>query len=71
MSIGRRLCEVKFAAGHHDSVILLLEDVCYNLRDVLGSLHPATVESERLRARLYTQCGKHADAMDVHAYLLR
>ena len=71
ISIGRRLCEVKFALQHHTAALSLLEDICYNLRDVLGSLDPITLECERLWARLNTQCGNHKAAMDIHTHVLQ
>ena len=71
ISIGRRLCEVKFAVEKHTQALGLLEDICYNLRDVLGPLDSITIECERLRARLNTQCGNHGAAMDIHAHVLQ
>ena len=44
--------------------------MCYNLRDVLGPLHPITVECERLRARLLSMCGNHTAAIDIHGHIL-
>ncbi|KAI1291442.1 hypothetical protein F5Y03DRAFT_403281 [Xylaria venustula] len=70
VATGRRLCEVKFAAGHHASAITLIESICYNLRDVYGDLHQLTVECETLRASFHNTCGNHSAARDIHAHLL-
>ncbi|KAI3332380.1 hypothetical protein HD806DRAFT_546485 [Xylariaceae sp. AK1471] len=70
VATGRRLCEVKFAAGHQTSALVLLESICYNLRDVYGSLHRLTVECETLRASFHNTCGNHRAARDIHIHLL-
>lgn len=70
VATGRRLCEVKFAAGHHTAALVLLESICYNLRDVYGALHHLTVECETLRASFHNTCGNHKAARDIHVYLL-
>ncbi|KAI8722552.1 hypothetical protein NCS52_00399200 [Fusarium sp. LHS14.1] len=70
VATGRRLCEVKFAAGHQTSALVLLESICYNLRDVYGSLHRLTVECETLRASFHNTCGDHQAAKDIHVHLL-
>ncbi|KAH7020588.1 hypothetical protein EDB80DRAFT_772218 [Ilyonectria destructans] len=70
VATGRRLCEVKFAAGHQTSALTLLESICYNLRDVYGSLHHLTVECETLRASFHNTCGNHRGARDIHIHLL-
>ncbi|VUC25605.1 unnamed protein product [Clonostachys rosea] len=70
VATGRRLCEVKFAAGHQTSALVLLESICYNLRDVYGSLHRLTVECETLRAGFHNTCGNHRAARDIHVHLL-
>ncbi|KAI9166290.1 Cytochrome P450 monooxygenase iccF [Paramyrothecium foliicola] len=70
VATGRRLCEVKFAAGHQTSAVTLLESICYNLRDVYGSLHRLTVECETLLASFHNTCGNHKAAKDIHVHLL-
>ncbi|CAJ0552301.1 Ff.00g062800.m01.CDS01 [Fusarium sp. VM40] len=70
VATGRRLCEVKFAAGHQTSALILLESICYNLRDVYGSVHRLTVECETLRASFHNTCGNHRAARDIHVHLL-
>ncbi|KAF4495968.1 hypothetical protein FAGAP_7902 [Fusarium agapanthi] len=58
VATGRRLCEVKFAAGHQSSAMSLIESICYNLRDVYGSLHHLTVDSARdIHVHLLEQIG--------------
>ncbi|QUC19152.1 uncharacterized protein UV8b_03393 [Ustilaginoidea virens] len=70
VATGRRLCEVKFAAGHQAAAIALIESICYNLRDVYGALHKLTVECETLRASFHNTCGNHRAARDIHVHLL-
>ncbi|KAM0074866.1 hypothetical protein ACKRZS_013106 [Fusarium odoratissimum] len=70
VATGRRLCEVKFAAGHQSAAMSLIESICYNLRDVYGSLHHLTVDCETLRASFHNTCGNHKAARDIHAHLL-
>ncbi|KAK6222688.1 hypothetical protein LQW54_000869 [Pestalotiopsis sp. IQ-011] len=70
VATGRRLCEVKFAAGHQTLALVLLNSICYNLRDVYGSLHRLTVECETLRAGFHNTCGNHRAARDIHVHLL-
>ena len=70
VATGKRLCEVKFAAGHRSAAINLVESICYNLRDVYGSLHQHTVECETLRASFHNTCGNHRAARDIHVHLL-
>lgn len=70
VATGRRLCEVKFAAGHQTSALVLLESICYNLRDLYGSVHRLTVECETLRASFLNTWGNHRAARDIHVHLL-
>ena len=70
VATGRRLCEVKFAAGHRNNALTLVESICYNLRDVYGPLHHLTVECETLRASFHNTCGNHRAARDIHVHLL-
>lgn len=70
VATGRRLCEVKFAAGHQAAAMSLVESICYNLRDVYGSLHYLTVDCETLRASFHNTCGNHRAARDIHVHLL-
>lgn len=70
VATGRRLCEVKFAAGHQSAAMSLIESICYNLRDVYGSLHHLTVDCETLRASFHNTCGNYRAARDIHVHLL-
>ncbi|KAF5009135.1 hypothetical protein FDECE_4625 [Fusarium decemcellulare] len=70
VATGRRLCEVKFAAGHQAAAMTLVESICYNLRDVYGPLHHLTVDCETLRASFHNTCGNHRAARDIHVHLL-
>ncbi|RGP81428.1 hypothetical protein FLONG3_573 [Fusarium longipes] len=70
VATGRRLCEVKFAAGHQAAAMSLVESICYNLRDVYGPLHHLTVDCETLRASFHNTCGNHRAARDIHVHLL-
>ncbi|KAM0491000.1 hypothetical protein ACHAP8_010979 [Fusarium lateritium] len=70
VATGRRLCEVKFAAGHKEAAMTLVESVCYNLRDVYGPLHHLTIDCETLRASFHNTCGNHRAARDIHVHLL-
>ncbi|MCJ1397774.1 hypothetical protein MMC11_000970 [Xylographa trunciseda] len=71
ISVGTRLCEVQFAAGHRDDAISFIEDICYNVRNALGPLSAPTIRCETLRAKFYTTCGYDSMALGVHADLLR
>ncbi|KAF4448942.1 hypothetical protein F53441_7711 [Fusarium austroafricanum] len=70
VATGRRLCEVKFAAGHKEAAMTLIESICYNLRDVYGPLHKLTIDCETLRASFHNTCGNHRAARDIHVHLL-
>jgi hypothetical protein len=70
VAAGRRLCEVKFAEGHHSAAMSLIESICYNHRDVYGPLHHLTVDCETLRASFHNTCGNHRAARDIHVHLL-
>lgn len=70
VSIGLRLCEVKFALGDRTKANELIEDMLYNLRDVHGPLHPLTLQCENLRARFFNRQGQHHCALDIHRNLL-
>ncbi|KAM0212242.1 hypothetical protein ACHAQD_009818, partial [Fusarium lateritium] len=70
VATGRRLCEVKFAAGHKEAAMTLVESICYNLRDVYGALHHLTVDCETLRASFHNTCGNHRAARGIHVHLL-
>ncbi|KAF4955421.1 hypothetical protein FSARC_11853 [Fusarium sarcochroum] len=70
VATGRRLCEVKFAAGHQAAAMNLVGSICYNLRDVYGPLHHLTVDCETLRASFHNTCGNHKAARDIHVHLL-
>lgn len=71
MSLGERLCEVKFALGERKEALDLLQDICYNIRDVYGPLHPLSVECDNLRARLLNTDGQHDHALSIHANVLQ
>jgi hypothetical protein len=71
VATGRRLCEVKFVAGHKEAAIPLIGSICYNLRDVYRALYYLTVECETLRESFHTTTGNHRAARDIHIYLLK
>ena len=70
VSIGRRLVEARFDKGDHRGAISLLEDICYNLSRVWGSLDKTTLQMHTLLSELYTAEGRYAKAMGVHEEIL-
>ena len=58
---------------HNAKAIRLCEDLVYNLRRALGfgPLHPTTLRLSKLLSSLYTDVGRHRDAMAVHEEILR
>jgi hypothetical protein len=71
ISIGRRLVQARFLAGHHKEAIRLCEDICYNLRRSWGVLDRKTLEMLELMSQLYTFAGHYREAMAVHEEILR
>jgi hypothetical protein len=71
ISIGRRLVQARFLAGHDREAIRLCEDICYNLRRSWGVLDPKTLEMLELMSQLYTYAGHYREAMAVHEEILR
>ena len=64
--IGKRLCEVQFAAGHKDTAVALAEDICYNLYDVWGYLDRHSIEATGLLASFYNAMGCSSKAIALH-----
>ncbi|KAI9641201.1 hypothetical protein NHQ30_010001 [Ciborinia camelliae] len=71
--IGRLLVETQFSRSHQEQAIILLEDMCYNIRRVWGPLDPTTLEMQNLLSAFYTS-SPHPDltkAMRIHEDILR
>ena len=69
INLGERLVVSRHLAsnnGHSHSAVHLAEDMTYNLRRILGSLHPHTLKMSTLLSQLYTSAKQYADAMGVH-----
>lgn len=62
---------MKFARSHQPQAISLIEDICYNLRDVYGPLHALTVQCENLRARFLNSQGQYDNSSRIHADLIQ
>jgi hypothetical protein len=71
ISIGRFLAIANSLAGHAPRGTKLCNDISYNLRRVLGALHPQALEMEELRSQIYTSAGHYREAMGVHEDILR
>lgn len=71
ISIGCRLCEVRFAACHALAAIDLAEDIYYNTRSSFGPLHATTIVVSNLLSKSYTNTSKHANALDLHSDFIR
>jgi hypothetical protein len=71
IAIGRALVQARFNNKQLHPAIGLCEDICYNLRRALGSLHPATLKLYTLLSTLYTSANFHREAMGVHEEILR
>lgn len=70
VSLGRRLIEVRVAAGMTESAIHLCEDIIYNLRRVWGELDATTLTFWSLLAELYSVTGNFHAAQNVHEDIL-
>ncbi|CZT25011.1 related to NACHT domain protein [Ramularia collo-cygni] len=57
LNLGQRLICARYLAGHQIKALRLADDVSYNLRRVNGVRHPATLDSYKLLAQLYTSTG--------------
>lgn len=74
INLGVRLVVSRHLAsqnGHSESAIHLAEDITYNLRRVLGGLHPHTLKMSTLLSQLYTSAKLYGDAMNVHEEILQ
>ncbi|KAI9151227.1 hypothetical protein HJFPF1_08426 [Paramyrothecium foliicola] len=71
VSIGKRLAEVHFACGEHETAFALLEDITYNLKDVYGVSHPMSLDCQRLLASMHEKLGHRKSAIDIRVNLLR
>lgn len=69
--IGKRLVEVRFAAGHKDAALHLCQDIIYNLRRVWGELDSTTLSMWQLLSELQTATGNLHAAQNVHEEILR
>lgn len=69
--IGKRLVEVRFAAGHKDSALHLCQDIIYNIRRVWGELDTTTLSMWQLLSELHTATGNLHGAQNVHEEILR
>ncbi|KAH8423600.1 uncharacterized protein LDX57_001360 [Aspergillus melleus] len=72
ISIGLRLCKVKFARQRSDEAQELVTDILYNLLDVYGeeSLNPLIVQCKNLYASFLRAEGDYSNAFEVHWELL-
>lgn len=69
INLGERLVMSRHLAsdkGHSHRAIHLAEDIAYNLRRVLGGLHPHTLKMSDLLSQLYTGAKQYGDALNVH-----
>ncbi|THW36752.1 hypothetical protein D6C90_00605 [Aureobasidium pullulans] len=57
--------------GHSHGAIHLAEDITYNLRRVLGGLHPHTLKMSTLLSQLYTSAKLYSDALNVHEEIIQ
>lgn len=74
INLGVRLIESRHLAakdGHSNGAIHLAEDISYNLRRVLGGLHPHALAMSTLLSQLYTSAKQYDDAMTVHEEILQ
>ncbi|GAB7346847.1 hypothetical protein MBLNU459_g1933t1 [Dothideomycetes sp. NU459] len=69
--IGKRLVEVRFAAGHTEAALHLCQDIIYNLRRVWGELDQTTLSMWQLLSELQTAAGNLHAAQNVHEEVLR
>ncbi|KAK1143878.1 hypothetical protein N8T08_005993 [Aspergillus melleus] len=72
ISIGLRLCKVKFARQRTDEAQDLITDILYNLLDVYGedSLNPVIIQCKNLYASFLREEGEYSNAFEVHWELL-
>ncbi|CAD0095119.1 unnamed protein product [Aureobasidium vineae] len=74
INLGERLVVSRHLAsdkGHSHRAIHLAEDITYNLRRVLGGLHPHTMKMSNLLSQLYTGAKLYGDALNVHEEILQ
>jgi hypothetical protein len=74
INLGVRLVMSRHLAsgnGHSHNAIHLAEDMTYNLRRVLGGLHPHTLEMSKLLSQLYTSAKLYGEALTVHEEILQ
>lgn len=71
VTLGRRLVEVRFAAGRVEAATHLCEDIIYNLRRVWGELDNTTLSFWCLLSELYSASGNFHAAQNVHEEVLR
>ena len=71
ISLGKRLIEVRFTAGHTEAAVHLCGDIIYNLRRVWGEMDATTLEFWTLLGQLHSTAGDFKAAQDVHEEVLR
>lgn len=74
IQLGARLIESRHLAakaGHSHGAIDLAEDISYNLRRVLGGLHPHTLQISTLLSQLYTNARQYGDSINLHEEILQ
>ncbi|KAH8670231.1 hypothetical protein BGZ60DRAFT_375664 [Tricladium varicosporioides] len=71
LAIGRRFVQASFLGNQSSRAIDICEAICYNLRQVWGSLDPKSLEMSDLLSHIYTASGNHRGAMRVHEEILR
>ncbi|KAK2671307.1 hypothetical protein RAB80_013729 [Fusarium oxysporum f. sp. vasinfectum] len=71
IAIGKRLAEVHFACGEHNTAFTLLEDISYNLKDVYGANHSMAMSCMRLLASMHENLGHRTSAIDVRMLMLK
>lgn len=71
VTLGRRLVEVRFAAGRTESAIHICGDIIYNLRRVWGELDTTTLSFWNLLAELHNVSGNFHATQNVHEEVLR
>ncbi|KAG9912827.1 hypothetical protein KCV05_g14011, partial [Aureobasidium melanogenum] len=74
INLGERLVVSRHLSsdkGHSHRAIHLAEDIAYNLRRVLGGLHPHTLKMSNLLSQLYTAANLHGEALNVHEEILQ
>jgi hypothetical protein len=74
INLGERLVVSRHLAsdkGHSHRAIHLAEDITYNLRRVLGGLHPHTLKMSDILSQLYTGAKMYADTLNVHEEIIQ